>query len=164
MENAKPIEESVEQHLEDDDDDFVDPPLASKKRKMEKQVDKKEPKAKKAKVAKKLVLEHEDPEEDETIVGPKQLAKKDTKAKRDKPAKKLVLEHEPEENQNVRGLYNLHKMIKLLKKNDDDDERTVSDGMGKVLMAKLARKCILEPFGAVLGINWITYEWSKMDG
>ncbi|KAB2595532.1 S ribonuclease [Pyrus ussuriensis x Pyrus communis] len=157
MENAKPIEESVEQHLEDDDDDFVDPPLASKKRKMEKQVDKKELKAKKAKVAKKLVLEHEDLEEDETIVGPKQLAKKDTKAKRDKRAKQLVLEHELEEDQNVRGLYNLHKMIKLLKNNNDDDERTV-------LMAKLARKCILEPFGGVLGINWITYEWSKMDG
>ncbi|TQD95012.1 hypothetical protein C1H46_019357 [Malus baccata] len=49
MDNAKKIEESVEQRLEDDDDNFVNPSLASKKRKMEKQVAKKGPKAKKAK-------------------------------------------------------------------------------------------------------------------
>ena len=31
-------------------------------------------------------------------------------------------------------------------------------------MAKLARKCILVHFGAVLGLEWITYAWSKVDG
>ncbi|TQD97261.1 hypothetical protein C1H46_017102 [Malus baccata] len=71
MDNAKPIEDSVEQGSKDDDDDFVDPPPASKKRKLEKQVAKKEPKAKKAKAVKKLVLEHPELEEDQIVVGPK---------------------------------------------------------------------------------------------
>ena len=31
-------------------------------------------------------------------------------------------------------------------------------------MAKLPRKCILEHFGAVLGLEWIAYLWSKVDG
>ena len=31
-------------------------------------------------------------------------------------------------------------------------------------MAKVARKCILEHFGAVLGLEWIAYLWSKVDG
>ena len=31
-------------------------------------------------------------------------------------------------------------------------------------MVKVARKCILESFGAVLGMNWIAYAWSNVDG
>ena len=31
-------------------------------------------------------------------------------------------------------------------------------------MAKVARKWILECFGAVLGLEWIAYLWSKVDG
>ena len=31
-------------------------------------------------------------------------------------------------------------------------------------MTKLARKCNLEHFRAVLGLEWITYVWSKVDG
>ena len=31
-------------------------------------------------------------------------------------------------------------------------------------MAKVARECILEHFRAVLGLEWITYAWSKVDG
>ena len=29
---------------------------------------------------------------------------------------------------------------------------------------KYARRCILEPFGAKLGLEWITYVWCKEDG
>ncbi|TQE02952.1 hypothetical protein C1H46_011439 [Malus baccata] len=77
MDNAKQILESVEHCPEDDDDDFVEPPPASKKRKMEKQVAKNGLKAKKAKALKKLVIQHEDLEEVETVVGPEQVANKD---------------------------------------------------------------------------------------
>ncbi|KAB2603174.1 hypothetical protein D8674_004179 [Pyrus ussuriensis x Pyrus communis] len=77
MDNAKQIEEPIEQRPEDDDDAFVDPPLASKKRKMEKEVAKKGPKAKKAKPSKQLVLQHEDPEKVETVVEPEQQKKDD---------------------------------------------------------------------------------------
>ena len=31
-------------------------------------------------------------------------------------------------------------------------------------MAKFARKSILEQFGAILGLEWIAYAWSKVDG
>ncbi|RXH99728.1 hypothetical protein DVH24_021530, partial [Malus domestica] len=33
-----------------------------------------------------------------------------------------------------------------------------------VLRTKYANMCILEPFGAVLGMEWIAYAWSKVDG
>ena len=31
-------------------------------------------------------------------------------------------------------------------------------------MAKVARKCLLEHFRVVLGLEWIVYIWSKVDG
>ncbi|KAB2612699.1 S ribonuclease [Pyrus ussuriensis x Pyrus communis] len=125
MDNAKQIKELVEQRSEDDDDDFVDPPL-------------KGPKAKKAKASKKLVLQHKDPEEDETVGGPKQVAKKDECQKGDVD----------------------DEMISVQQQEEDDDERTISD----VLMTKLARKGNFEPFRAFLGLLWITCIWSKVDG
>ncbi|KAB2615334.1 FAS-associated factor 2-like [Pyrus ussuriensis x Pyrus communis] len=66
MDNAKPIDDSIGQgSKDDDDDDFFNPPPTSKKRKLKKQVAKNEAKAKKAKVAKQLVLEHAVPEENQ---------------------------------------------------------------------------------------------------
>ncbi|RXH78730.1 hypothetical protein DVH24_002248 [Malus domestica] len=32
-----------------------------------------------------------------------------------------------------------------------------------VLRTKYANICILEPFGAVLGMEWIAYAWSKVN-
>ncbi|RXH95522.1 hypothetical protein DVH24_008022 [Malus domestica] len=74
VDNAKQIEDLIEQRPEDVDDDFVNPPPASKKKKMEKKVAKKGPTAKKAKPSNKLVFHAE---EGETVVGPKQVANKD---------------------------------------------------------------------------------------
>ncbi|XP_050143560.1 uncharacterized protein LOC126619278 [Malus sylvestris] len=36
--------------------------------------------------------------------------------------------------------------------------------VNEVQRAKVARKCILVHFGAVLSLEWITYDMSKMDG
>ncbi|KAB2604796.1 hypothetical protein D8674_037918 [Pyrus ussuriensis x Pyrus communis] len=37
-------------------------------------------------------------------------------------------------------------------------------GSSRVHMAKVARRCILEPFGAKLDLEWIAYAWNKRNG
>ncbi|XP_050142138.1 uncharacterized protein LOC126618083 [Malus sylvestris] len=111
MDNAKQILESVEHCPEDDDDDLVEPPPASKKRKMEKQVAKNGLKAKKAKALKKLVLQHEDLEEVETVVGPEQVANKDETVVAPK-----LLKGDADDD-----------MIDIQQQEEGNDERTVLD-------------------------------------
>ncbi|RXI00988.1 hypothetical protein DVH24_001222 [Malus domestica] len=78
---------------------------------MEKQVAKNGLKAKKAKALKKLVLQHEDLEEVETVVGPEQVANKDETV----VAPKLLKGDADDE------------MIDIQQQEEGNDERTVLD-------------------------------------